>query len=180
MKPLSVVPILLILLVLIVLVLVIAKKLGFLASMGPPTWPFYVKKLLTQPEQILYHRLVKALPDHIVLAQVQVSRILGVKKGAKFHEWNNRINRLSYDFVVCTKDSTVIAAIELDDKSHEKASRQSTDEKKNKASSDAGLRLVRWHVRSLPDEQAIRQEFSLPQSIEVLPKKNAKAAPVKR
>lgn len=176
-KPLSVI---LILLVLTVLVLLIAKKLGVLsANLRQDTWPFYVKKPLTQPELILYHRLVKALPDHIVLAQVQVSRILGVKKGTKFNEWNNRINRLSYDFVVCTKDSTVIAAIELDDKSYEKASRQSTDDKKNKASSDAGLRLVRWHVRSLPDEQAIRQEFSLPQSIEALPKKNGKAAHVK-
>ena len=122
-------------------------------------WPFYVKKLLTQPEQILYHRLVKALPDYIVLAQVQVLQVLGVKKGWRFYEWHNRINRLSYDFVVCTQDSTVIAAIELDDQSHEKTSRQITDEKKNKASFDAGLRLIRWHVRSIPDEQAIRQEF---------------------
>lgn len=126
---------------------------------GPVTWPFYVKKLLTQPEQILYHRLVKALPEHIVLAQVQVSQVLGVKKGWKFYEWNNRINRLSYDFVVCTKDSTVVAVIELDDQSHEKASRKITDEKKNKASLDAGLRLIRWHVRSIPDEQVIRQEL---------------------
>jgi len=67
----------------------------------------------------LYHRLVKALPNHIVLAQVQVSRVLGVKKGFRVHEWNNRINRLSYDFVICDKAATVIAAIELDDKSHE-------------------------------------------------------------
>jgi len=45
------------------------------------------------------------------LAQVQVSRVLGVKSGHKFHEWNNRINRLSYDFVVCAKDASVLAAI---------------------------------------------------------------------
>ena len=162
----------LVLLALAVLALLVAKKLGLLAGAGPTTWPFYVKKPLTQPEQVLYHRLVKALPDHIVLAQVQVSRILGVKKGSNFNEWNNRINRLSYDFVVCTKDSTVIGAIELDDKSHESASRRTTDEKKNKASFDAGLRLVRWHVRSLPDDQAIRQEFSPPQSIEAPSKKS--------
>ncbi len=171
MKPLSIVLLFLVLLILAIVVLVAAKKLGIPAGTGESKWPFYVKKPLTQPEQVLYHRLVKALPDHIIFAQVQVSRILGVKQGSKFHEWNNRINRLSYDFVVCMKDSTVVAAIELDDKSHEKASRQETDSKKNKASSDAGLRLVRWHVRSLPDDQAIRREFSLPQSIDTLPKK---------
>lgn len=103
--------------------------------------------------------MIRALPEHIVLAQVQVSRVLGVKKGANFHEWNNRINRLSYDFIVCTKDSTVIAAIELDDKTHEAPSRTSTDEKKNKASADAGLRLIRWHVRSLPSEEIIREQL---------------------
>ena len=33
-------------------------------------------------------------------------------------------NRMSLDFVVCRKDSTIVAAIELDDKSHEKDSRK--------------------------------------------------------
>jgi len=109
---------------------------------------------------VLYHRLIRALPEHIVLAQVQVSRVLGVKKGFNFHEWNNRINRLSYDFVVCAKDSTVLAAIELDDKSHETPAREDTDGKKDKATKAAGLRLVRWHVKSLPDDIAIRAEFA--------------------
>ena len=108
---------------------------------------------------MLYHRLVKSLPDHIVLAQVQVSRVLGVKKGFRFHEWNNRINRLSYDFVICDKASAVIAAIELDDKSHESEHRVATDAKKTKATTDAGLRLVRWHVKSLPDELTIQREL---------------------
>jgi hypothetical protein len=136
------------------------KKRGRLAVGNSRPWPFYVKRPLTQPEQVLYHRLVKALPNHLILAQVQVSRVLGVKKGFRFNEWNNRINRLSYDFVICGKDSTVIAAIELDDKSHESSHRIDTDAKKNRATTDAGLRLIRWHVKSLPDEQMIRHEFS--------------------
>jgi very-short-patch-repair endonuclease len=100
--------------------------------------------------------MAKALPEHIVLAQVQVSRVLGVKKGFNFHEWNNRINRLSYDFVVCSRDSTVLFAVELDEKSHEAEARADTDRKKDKATSAAGIKLVRWHVKSLPDGQAIR------------------------
>lgn len=142
-----------------IVALLILKKLGLLQGGKGSVWPFYVKKLLTPPEQVLYHRLVKALPEHIVLAQVQVSRVLGVQKGANFNEWNNRINRLSYDFVVCLMDATVVAAIELDDKSHDSSRRAATDEKKNKATSDAGLRLIRWHVKALPDEEAIRREL---------------------
>jgi hypothetical protein len=128
-------------------------------SAASTPWPFYLKRLLTQPEQVLYHRLVKALPNHIVLAQVQVSRVLGVKKGSRFHEWTNRINRLSYDFVICDKAAAVIAAIELDDKSHESGSRRATDAKKCKATFDAGLKLVRWQVKSLPDEATIQREI---------------------
>ncbi len=153
-----------ILFVIIVLALVVAVllylwKQGLLAGKGAGPWPFYVKKPLSQPEQVLYHRLVRALPDHIVLAQVQVSRVLGVKKGSNFIEWNNRINRMSYDFVVCAKDSTVVAAIELDDKSHDSNRRAETDEKKNKATADAGLRLIRWNVKALPDESTIHREL---------------------
>ena len=139
-----------------VVVIAILKHRGLLGGTTGP-WPFYVRKPLSQPEQVLYFRLVRALPDHIVLAQVQVSRVLGVKKGQNFHSWNNRVNRLSYDFVVCTKDAAVVAAIELDDKTHEGARRGATDAKKDKATQDAGLRMVRWNVKSLPDEAAIKQ-----------------------
>ena len=133
----------------------VLKRRGALGA-GDAPWPFYPKKPLTQPEQVLYHRLVAALPEHIVLAQVQLSRVFGVKKGFNFHEWNNRINRMSLDFVVCLKDSTVVAAVELDDKTHEKASRAEADAKKERALSAAGVALVRWSVSALPDESAIR------------------------
>lgn len=131
-------------------------KLRAEAASNATPWPFYAKKPLTQPEQILYHRLVAAMPECIVLAQVQLSRMLAVKKGFKFHEWNNRINRMSVDFLVCLKDSTIVAAIELDDKTHDKPSRMAADAKKERALSSAGVALVRWHVSTLPDEATIR------------------------
>ena len=149
----------------IALVVLLAIVFAFLkrreesgASDAP--WPFYAKKPLTQPEQILYHRLVTAMPECIVLAQVQLSRVLGVKKGFSFNQWNNRINRMSLDFCVCLKDSTVVAAVELDDKTHEKGSRIEADAKKEKALSAAGIALVRWNVNALPDETTIRHAFA--------------------
>ncbi len=149
----------LVLLAVVVVVFVMLKRRGSSGS-GDAPWPFYAKKPLTQPEQVLYHRLVAAMPECIVLAQVQLSRVLGVKKGFSFNEWNNRINRMSLDFVVCLKDSTIVAAVELDDKTHEKASRVEADAKKEKALSAAGVALVRWQVSALPDENSIRQAFA--------------------
>lgn len=130
------------------------------AAESNETWPFYAKKPLSEPEQILYHRLVAALPQFMVLAQVQLSQILGVKNGVNSLKWNNRINRMSIDFIVCLKDSSIIAAVELDDTTHEKASRIEADAKKEKALSAAGIELIRWHVSELPDEKAIRQAFT--------------------
>jgi very-short-patch-repair endonuclease len=123
-------------------------------------WPFTIRKPLSAPEQILYFRLCSALPDHIVLAQVGLSRFLGVKRGNDFHAWNNRINRMSVDFLVCNKDASVVAAIELDDASHRNPDRVSADAKKDKALDAAGVRLLRWHVNSMPDDSAIRVEVT--------------------
>ena len=119
-------------------------------------WPFYAKKPLTQSEQILYFRLLNALPEHIVLAQVQLSRLLGVKKGNNFQSWNNRINRMSADFVVCSKDSSIVAVIELDDASHEREDRKAADAKKNQALNSAGIPILRWQAKMLPDESTIK------------------------
>lgn len=135
-------------------------RLRRMPGKGAEAWPFYAKKPLSQPEQVLYHRLVAALPECMVLAQVQLSRVLGVKKGFRFHEWNNRINRMSLDFLVCLKDSSIVAAIELDEKSHERAARMEADAKKEKALAAAGITLVRWHVSAMPDEATIRKVFA--------------------
>ena len=130
---------------------------GSVKKLVEETWPFYARKPLSEPEQILYFRLIKALPDHIVLAQVQLSRLLGVKKGNNHQAWFNRINRLSADFVVCNKDSSVVAVIELDDSSHEREDRQKTDAKKDKALAAAGVPVIRWQTKALPGDAAIKQ-----------------------
>lgn len=119
-------------------------------------WPFYAKKPLSQPEQILYFRLVQALPAHIVLAQVQLSRLLGVKKGNNYQAWFNRINRMSADFVVCNQDSSIVAVIELDDATHQKEGRQAADAKKDKALTSADIRIVRWQAIAIPDIATIQ------------------------
>lgn len=121
---------------------------------GP--WPFYARKLLSKPEQVLYFRLCNALPQHIVLAQVGLSRILGVKEGNNFHQWNNRINRMTADFVVCNKDASILAVIELDDASHEKEQRRQADAKKDIALASANIRMIRWQAKAMPNEEDIR------------------------
>jgi hypothetical protein len=150
---------LLVIVVVAVVAILAVVKAKSQSGVGDDVWPFYAKKPLSQPEQVLYFRLVQALPDYIVLAQVQLSGLLGVKKGNNYQAWFNRINRMSADFVVCKKDSSIVAVIELDDATHQKEDRQAADAKKDKALSSADIRVVRWQVKSIPDITAIRAAF---------------------
>ena len=147
---------LLLLLVVLAAVLLAFLKAKSQGDSGNQAWPFYAKKPLSQPEQVLYFRLIEALPGHIILAQVQLSRLLGVKKGNNHQSWLNRINRMSADFVVCNKDASVVAVIELDDASHQKTERQAADAKKDKALAAAGIKIIRWQVKAMPDQPAIQ------------------------
>jgi len=142
--------------VIVVLVVLIAKSHG---GTGDKVWPFYAKKPLSQPEQVLYFRLIQALPEHIILAQVQLSRLLGVKKGNNYQAWSNRINRMSADFVVCNKDSSIVAVIELDDVTHKRGNRQAADAKKDRALGSAGIQVVRWQAKTIPDLATIQRAF---------------------
>jgi len=76
-------------------------------------------------------RLVAACPDHIVLPSPGVS-CSRVKKGFNHHEWNNRIKSPELRLCGVWERSTVLAAIELDDKTHEAASRTQTNKKKDR------------------------------------------------
>jgi very-short-patch-repair endonuclease len=120
-------------------------------------WPLSVcSTVLSQPEQVLYRRLVQALPNNLIFAQVQLSRFLEVRRGVSRLSWLNRINQMSADFLILKPDTSVVAAIELDDASHNRPSRRDTDARKAHALQSAGVTLIRWHVRDLPDESAIR------------------------
>lgn len=53
-----------------------------------------------------------------------------------------------------------MAAVELDDQTHDRPDRQVADEKKNKVMADVGIPLIRWQASQLPDEEEIRAAFT--------------------
>lgn len=59
--------------------------------------------------------------------------------------------------MVCAMDSSVLAVIEPDDKSHGSESRRRADAKKDRATSAAGIRMIRWNVKALPDQDFTRE-----------------------
>jgi hypothetical protein len=120
------------------------------------SWPLEAKRqLLTQPERALYQRLVQTLPNQIVLAQVQLLQVLQFHRGRRSQGILNRISQLSLDFLILNHDTSVVAAIELDDATHSREDRRRADARKSHALQSAGVPLIRWNVKSLPDSSAI-------------------------
>lgn len=117
---------------------------------------YYAVKPLTKTEQAFYRLLTHSLPGHIILAQVDIKRIVRTRRGK--HRTNfNRIAQLSLDFVICRQDFSVIAAVELDDRSHDGAKQRARDAKKDEVMKAIDVRLVRFDVRRYPSESDVRE-----------------------
>lgn len=145
---------------LIALCLVQKLKKQRLKIVSEAEWPYSAAKPLSHVEQIMYFRLVEALPECIVLAQVSMQQVLDVRKSANVIAWRNRISQKSLDFLICLKDSTIVAAIELDDKTHSQRARQFADNTKEKALTAAGIKLIRWQASAIPSVDVIRNTFT--------------------
>jgi len=140
------------------LIAVIIRKLKNQKDCNPlEVYPYEPKRILTSPEQVLFHRLLKALPEHIILTQVQYSGFLKVKDGFQHNKFHPKIRQKSIDFLVCNTDFTAIAAIELDEKSHDTEKRKLSDDFKNKAILESGLKLHRWRVEKIPSIEEIKR-----------------------
>jgi len=148
---------------LLIVLVVAAAVLGVLAAKFKPRdaslakpWPLEAKRqLLTERERALYQRLVQTLPSHIVLAQVQLLQVLNFQRGRRTQAIQNRISQLSLDFLILNPDTSIVAAVELDDATHARQDRRQADARKSHALQSAGVPLIRWNAKSLPDTSAI-------------------------
>lgn len=126
-----------------------------------PVWPFEPMPLMTDSEVLFYKKLKMALPEFHLFGQVQLSRMIEPTEDVADERqfWFNRVCRQSVDYVLVDDDlQTVLAAIELDDWTHESKARQKQDVKKDKALASAGIPIIRFHAEKMPSVQMIRQE----------------------
>jgi hypothetical protein len=76
-------------------------------------WEPMATRVLKSGEREAYHVLRRALPDHIVLAQVPVARFVKVPTRNSYSEWLRRVGSLYADLVVCDMSSQVVAVVEV-------------------------------------------------------------------
>ena len=143
-------------------IVAIAAFIWFSRRLVPRRLPYFAKDYLcSKGEQAFYRVLMNAVPPGMGISmKTRLSDVIGCSAEGWKAGYGAKISQKHVDFVIIDPVTTaILLVIELDDKTHERPDRASTDEKKNKASADAGLRLIRWHVRSLPSEELIRQEL---------------------
>jgi len=120
-------------------------------------WLPELTRVFTATEQRAYKLLTAALPDHIVLAQVQLARFISVPTRNSYHEWLRRVGQLSADFLVCDEHSVVVAVVDVrrpagqdPERTRERHARMDRVLKK------AGVRVVVWHEDQLPHANTVR------------------------
>jgi hypothetical protein len=77
------------------------------------SWEPTATRVLTGPEREAYHTLHRALPEHMILAQVPLARFLKVPTRNSYAEWMRRVGSLCADLVICDATSQVVAVVEV-------------------------------------------------------------------
>jgi len=117
------------------------------------TLPYVAKPLLTAAEFSFLRALEAAIDGRArVFAQVGLGGVIATERGLTNSErtsaWN-RIQSKSFDFVLCHPETLApLAAVELDDRSHERAERRRRDTLVEDVCRAVGLPLVRFPVRA--------------------------------
>jgi hypothetical protein len=137
----------------------------------------YIAKsdLLSAAERSFLGVLVNAIgTDYVVAPKVRVADAIAPRTGMSRSDWQRAFNRISakhFDYLVCrASDFHIVAAVELDDKSHRQARRRERDEFLKAATQSADLPLLRFDAKSSYSQAQIRDSFAgVLESIQSIP-----------
>jgi hypothetical protein len=127
------------LLAIVAFVVVLAAVIRLFAAKGRGAFPYErIERLFSPAERSFLGVLEEVIgKEYVVLGKVRLADIIRPRKGLSNSERTsaqNRINSKHVDFVVCDlRTRAVVGIIELDDSSHQRASRQRRDEFLDKA-----------------------------------------------
>ena len=121
-------------------------------------YPYGIRdNFLSAAELQVYQVLRRVIPEEwTVLAKVRIADILYTKRPNENFGAQNKIQMKHVDFVLCEVETMkVLAAVELDDSSHNSPKTQKRDELVNGAFAAAGMPLIRFRVRAQYDANEV-------------------------
>jgi hypothetical protein len=143
-------------LVVVVMILVVLVAVAKASTNRTGSVKYLLRPLMTARELEFFGSLRSALPEAVIHAQVAMSALVDVKSSRISDR--NRFDRKVFDFVVCKHDGAVLYAVELDDRSHGRASARKRDAVKDEIAAAVGLRLIRYKSVRV-DAASLRLDF---------------------
>jgi Protein of unknown function (DUF2726) len=133
-------------------------------------WPPQAVRVMTLGERQAYEVLKRALPGHVILSQVPLSRFISVPTRNPYQLWLQRAGRLAVDLLVCDYSSRAVAAVEVRtaDESKRSAKRHQRLVEVLRA---AGIQVLEWDEDALPEVVDARELF--------IPKSEGREAPAR-
>lgn len=113
-------------------------------------WPPEPSRILTAAERQAWAVLREALPEHMLLAQVPISRFLRVPTRNSYNEWMRRVGHLCVDLLVCNAQSEVLAVVEVRSPVAESDRTARRHARMDKVVRAAGIPLHVWSETQLP------------------------------
>lgn len=138
----------------VAIVAILKAKLGALGNAPDEARLPYTRAALLTAAELSFFRVLETATDgrfHVSI-KVRMGDVLTTERGLSRSDrataWN-RIKAKHLDFVLCDPHTMdVVAAIELDDRSHEREDREDRDDFVDRACEAAGLRLIRVPARA--------------------------------
>lgn len=116
-------------------------------------------RLMSDAQWFVYERLKQSCDKCHVFCQVAMSQLVEVapidqkvKDGGP--NLQARIDRKALDFVVCLPGGKLVAVVELEDASRDSVERKKANEVKDGVLEAAGVRIIRWTMKTLPKSDA--------------------------
>jgi uncharacterized protein DUF2726 len=129
------------------------------AKIGPITFPYRRKSLLSPTELVFYNALNAAIGDRfLILLKVGLRDLCEITHRDVNQAAFNRIATKQVDFVLCDQVTLApVVAIDLDDSSHYERQRADRDAFINELFRVIGVALIRHRVQAAYDTAAIER-----------------------
>lgn len=122
---------------------------------GSSSAHFRPRALMSGNEREFFHRLNRALgPRYLVFPQVSMGAIIepvAFDKKKRLADFR-RISQKRIDFLICNGDMSVVAVIELDDRTHDAFN----DNRRDSFLASAGIKSIRYRSKQKPSVKEIQ------------------------
>jgi hypothetical protein len=116
------------------------------------------RRAFSQVEGMLWSRLTSALPDHVVLMAVPMTRLVAVRKAGGLGRNQRKVEALTVDFGVFRLDGTVSSVVILEDSDATLSRRQL--KLRRKLLERAAIRTFSWSCKPLPTVDMIARQLN--------------------